>query len=231
MSYLQGDDGFKGRMRVVCIADLQSQAPLIRPSLIPKGDILLVAGDLGGWGDIDEIIKFDEWIGELPHKHKIIVAGNHDICLENIDGHYVFRNCIYLENELVEIEGLRIYGSPLSDMNTLYYRTRFNAFSHPLYVTKSCEDIPDNLDFLITHGPAVGLLDKTVGGLSVGSKELRKAVLTKKPKYHVFGHIHEAYGKLEYDSTTFINAALCSERNQLFSINDHLYHDPIVIDL
>lgn len=68
--------------------------------------------------------------------------------------------------------------------------------------------IPENTDVLITHGPPHGILDQTVRGkLHVGCQELLEAVYRIKPKLHLFGHIHEARGKIEYDGITFMNAS------------------------
>ena len=33
-------------------------------------------------GEKQEVEKFNEWLGTLPHMHKIVVAGNHDIAFD-----------------------------------------------------------------------------------------------------------------------------------------------------
>jgi len=33
-------------------------------------------------GEEKEIRDFDAWLGELPHKHKIVICGNHDLSFE-----------------------------------------------------------------------------------------------------------------------------------------------------
>jgi Icc-related predicted phosphoesterase len=67
---------------------------------------------------------------------------------------------------------------------------------------------------LLTHGPPAGILDTTLGGQQVGCADLREAVLKIRPKLHVFGHIHEAYGIQEQDGIRFINASSCNLRYQ-----------------
>jgi Icc-related predicted phosphoesterase len=218
-------------MKVVCIADLQAQCWTVDPKLIPEGDMLIVAGDLGGFGTTDEIEEFNDWLGVLPHKYKIVVAGNHDECLIIEDGHKLITNGTYLEDELVEIEGLRIYGTPASTMNELLVYGRFCAFAQPSYLEQSAAKIPDNLDILIAHGPAYGILDKLKDGRSVGSKPMRQAILDKKPKYFICGHIHESHGIEEVFNTTHVNAAICSEYNQMLNTKGDLYFQPIVLDL
>jgi len=69
---------------------------------------------------------------------------------------------------------------------------------------------------LITHGPPSGVLDKSsVTKESVGCEELRRVLNSgrlNKLKFHIFGHIHGAYGTDAYPQVTFINAATCNER-------------------
>ena len=83
--------------------------------------------------------------------------------------------------------------------------------------------IPRGTDVLITHSPPRGILDATAYH-SLGCEELSKRVAIVRPRLHVFGHIHEAYGQVELDGTTFVNAAIC----------DAAYDEiraPVVIDL
>jgi len=61
--------------------------------------------------------EFNRWLGELPHKHKIVIAGNHEMSLDSLKRRpeeikALFTNALYLQDEEVNIEGLRIYGSP-----------------------------------------------------------------------------------------------------------------------
>jgi len=77
--------------------------------------------------------------------------------------------------------------------------------------------IPLDTDILITHGPPYGILDLTRRKEHVGCKALYERVQLIKPKLHVFGHIHESYGRQQDDeqkSTIFVNAATCNIRYQ-----------------
>lgn len=52
--------------------------------------------------------------------------------------------------------------------------------------------IPDDTDILVTHTPPVGHGDLCCTGVRAGCVELLTTVQQRvKPKYHVFGHIHE----------------------------------------
>ena len=67
-------------MKIVCISDTHN---LHRKTNIPNGDMLIHAGDFTNIGEKEIIIDFNNWLGNLPHKYKIIVAGNHDLFFEN----------------------------------------------------------------------------------------------------------------------------------------------------
>lgn len=53
--------------------------------------------------------------------------------------------------------------------------------------------IPNDTDILVTHTPPLGHGDLCSSGVRAGCVELLNTVrLRVKPKYHVFGHIHES---------------------------------------
>ena len=51
---------------------------------IPDGDILIHAGDFTRCGHLQEVRDFNTWLGTLPHKHKIVIAGNHELSFDQI---------------------------------------------------------------------------------------------------------------------------------------------------
>lgn len=200
-------------MKVVCISDthLRHQRSNI---VVPDGDLLIHAGDATFRGSKREILAFNEWFAALPHKHKIFVAGNHDWSFEKAN--QLARNCLaphitYLQDSEVTIEGVRIYGSP--------WQPEFCdwAFNLPrgAALKEKWDKIPAGIDILVTHGPAMGHGDMTDRGEPVGCEELTIAIQRVKPKYHVFGHIHHAYGRYDLEEnmngTIFINASICDE--------------------
>ena len=67
------------KLRIVCISDTHGMHRML---LVPPGDVLIHAGDITMRGEEDKIKDFDAWLGELPHKHKIVICGNHDFCFE-----------------------------------------------------------------------------------------------------------------------------------------------------
>jgi Icc-related predicted phosphoesterase len=84
--------------------------------------------------------------------------------------------------------------------------------------------IPDQVDVLITHGPPANILDLTFLGQHVGCPQLLQRIKQIKPRLHVFGHIHEGYGREEQDSTIFVNASTCNLRYKPSQ-------PPIIVDL
>ena len=75
------------------------------------------------------------------------------------------------------------------------------------------DQIPYGLDVLITHGPPFGILDQVApGGEHLGCAELLESVEQKKPKVHLFGHIHGGAGTFERGATHFVNAAYLNEQ-------------------
>ena len=80
---------------------------------IPDADVLVHAGDISLRGRRKEIEAFNEWLGTLPHKYKIVISGNHDFEFEdNKNAREIMTNAIYLQDESVVIEGIKFYGSP-----------------------------------------------------------------------------------------------------------------------
>lgn len=117
-----------------------------------------------------------------------------------------------MENSGVEIFGIKIFGSPFADSPKTD-----GAFIIPSYSEKRktmWNIIPDDIDILITHGPPYGICDFTKKNTNSGCKYLLEQIKARiKPKYHIFGHIHEANGRVESDNITFINCAICLKKN------------------
>lgn len=74
------------KARVVCMSDTHSLTPYIKFD-IPDGDIFIHAGDFTKCGQLQEVVEFNNWIGALPHKHKIVIAGNHELSFDRTFTH------------------------------------------------------------------------------------------------------------------------------------------------
>ena len=172
---------------------------------MPDGDVLIHAGDFTMFSEsLEAVADFNDWLGGLPHRHKIVVPGNHEFFLEaDPSERSLLSNATLLINEGVEIEGLRIWGTPVNPLYGGAFGLSSAKDRKRLYA-----EIPQNTDVVISHGPPYGILDTApVSGLHQGCRELLDAVTQIRPKLHVFGHIHDAYGVFQTEHTIFINAA------------------------
>lgn len=100
---------------------------------------------------------------------------------------------------------VRIYGSPWQPE---FCGWAFNLPRGPLLAAK-WQAIPEDTDILITHGPPLDILDRNRGDERTGCADLAQHVKRVRPRLHVFGHIHDSYGTLVLDGTTFVNACAC----------------------
>lgn len=206
------------KIKIVCISDTHNRHRALE---LPQGDILIHAGDQAeGRGSLEEIVDFNNWMGELDFKHKIAIAGNHDFIFQenwSVIKNYT-SNYIYLKDEWYEAEGLKFYGSP---WQPAFCNWAFNLPRGGTELAKKWRHIPDDTNVLITHGPPFGIGDKIPGVTNAGCKLLKSRVreLTSL-KLHVFGHIHEGYGQ----EGIFVNASVLDK-------NYKLNNSPIVVEI
>jgi predicted phosphodiesterase len=179
---------------------------------VPDGDVFIHAGDFTMVGDLQRVAAFGAWVRGLPHRKKIVVAGNHDRTFEHSlaaalrklgDGR---DGLVYLQDSGVAIEGIAFWGSPWQPW---FYDWAFNLRRGPMIAAK-WSLIPETTDVLITHGPPMGILD-FVHNEHVGCADLRERVKIVRPKVHVFGHIHDGSGIATEEGTVFVNASICDE--------------------
>jgi Icc-related predicted phosphoesterase len=205
-------------MRIVCIADTHG---LHRQLEVPGGDLLIHAGDFTLYSKPPSIVSdFNAWLGSLPHRHKVVVPGNHEFILEEPRNQGAITNAIMLVDSGVEVVGLKIWGSPVTPL----YGGAFGK-SKPEDRQTLWASIPEDIDILITHTPPFAILDH---GLPSERREgcpyLFEAVFRARPRLHVFGHIHAGYGTSRTSDTQFVNCALLGE-------DGSLSRQPVVIDL
>ena len=198
-------------MKIICISDTHGEHGKLR---IPSGDILIHAGDFTNHGTIQEITSFNSWWASQPHKYKIVVPGNHDLMFEESPQQAVgllsSATAVLIHEEL-DIEGIKIFGSPhtpmFCDWSFMYEKNE---------AARIWNNIPDEIDILITHGPAYGVLDRTNRGVCAGCPVLLNRIREIKPAVHIFGHIHEAFGRFDHEDTVHINAASIHNPFQTF---------------
>ena len=210
-------------MKVVFISDTHEQHE--RLINLPEADMIIHGGDITNRGKVQEVEEFIEWFASLNYKYKVFIAGNHDFYFEKHAWYEIQEklpeSMYYLCNSGVEIEGIHIWGSPITPTfyNWAFLRDRGTE------IKREWDKIPsDNLDILITHGPPINILDLCANGDIVGCQDLLSKIEETKPKYHLFGHIHEGYGIKKNEHTTFINGSVLDE-------NYRLKNEPIVFQI
>lgn len=193
-------------MRLCIISDTHTCHKKLRN--LPDADVIIHCGDSTSMGYEHEIRDFMKWYSNLSqYKHKIIIAGNHDWLFEknlSLAKTYIPENVIYLEDNGVEIDGVKFWGTPVSKP---FYNWAFNRPEEKLALHWAA--VPDDIDVLITHSPPFAICDYVPYNQShQGSTTLYHEVINRiKPKLHCFGHIHEGNGKRKIEGITFINAS------------------------
>lgn len=206
---------------VVCISDTHNRHNQIKK--LPPADFIIHAGDFTSMGHDHEIRNFMDWFSNLnQYKHKIIIAGNHDILFEKektFAKSLIPDNINYLEDEEIIINGIKIYGSPVQlpfANGWVFNRNEYKLMWH-------WANIPNDVDILITHCPPYMIMDYSdYGSKHIGSPALYDEVLNRiKPKLHCFGHAHQMHGIKKIDETYFINATVVDNKNKY--LNDPIY--------
>ena len=209
-------------MKITFISDTHGKHNQVTSSL-PGGDLLIHAGDISSMGYKHEIQEFCKWFNSLDnYTVKVFIAGNHDFGFQKepemtkeIVGSYKWID--YLQDNFlgygVDTENyVKIYGSPWQPE---FHSWAFNLPKGGLELEQAWEEIPEDTDILVTHGPAFGYLDTIMGQHdNLGCELLTKRIKTIKPKIHVCGHIHSGRNIVFDDGTLFINASVLDEQYQ-----------------
>ena len=216
----------KDSIRVVAISDTHTMHNNLE---LPEGDILIFTGDSVANFDFDspldyQFYNFAEFLynKSFDYKHIVWIAGNHDTFLDSkyYDDSYAKKlmkmlpsNVHYLENKEINILGLKIYGTPympsrIETKNKDYLSNAFERYENER--VKIFENIPENLDILLTHCPIDGLHKDIFSGDHLLRKRLEQ--MENPPKIHCFGHSHNTFGVYERNhvkdkSTLHINSA------------------------
>lgn len=177
---------------------------------LPEADVIVHSGDFTFAGSEEEAYDFMNWFCNLPYKHKIFIAGNHDMCMygaDHIDG--LSRNVHYLYNNSVVIDGIKFYGIPMFMEDCM--DGNLDVFIN---------NIPDDTDVLITHMPPKGTCDLANYGKGPehrGNATLAELLKKLHPTCHFFGHEHDAYGKTIKENVIYSNACVVDSRYNLIN--------------
>lgn len=188
-------------MRILHLSDTHGLHRRLRD--LPAADVLVHSGDFTMAGSRDETRDFVRWLEGLPYAHKLFIAGNHDGGLYGVHPGSLPGGIHYLCHSGIEIKGVGFYGVPLfveDDLRGL--------------CASLVGQIPDGVDVLVTHQPPYGILDYA-GGVHWGSCPLAERVREVAPRYHLFGHVHDAAGVNRLGATVYANAAVVDEEYSL----------------
>jgi Icc-related predicted phosphoesterase len=153
-------------------------------------DIVICAGDavednLAG----NEYDDFIEWFASLPCKWKVFVPGNHELSFELDKAKEI--------TDIMKSKGITVLQDAIEDCDGVI----IGSISPNITIAK--EDIPKDIDILVTHYPPYGILDE-----GMGNTEILNFILHSQPKYHLFGHIHSTAGQKDiFGNTTCVNIA------------------------
>lgn len=210
-------------MRIWHISDTHGYHDLLT---IPNGiDMVIHSGDCSNprdpYNNEPEVRKFIDWFKALPIKHKVYVAGNHDTSIERglvTIADFGEAGIIYLENDYITIENVKIFGSPYTPFfNNWAFNKQRNKLERMWRLA-----IHSDCDIIVTHGPPQGVLDKSYDQSRLleccGDKSLLNRVLEIQPAYHLFGHIHNCkeivnagIQKLSNYDTLFSNGSVVTD--------------------
>ncbi len=200
---------------------------------IPKADILIHTGDFTNRGRRDEFAEFNAWLGELRARALfraiVVILGNHEWKLvlspdrsqDAADQNARCRQEDYLpelqallsnathvlEHQVVDIFGLRIFGSAWCPWSRAEDPDCTGQGAHAAAAKQRWldaghvnghrfDEIPEGIDILMTHGPPLGIFDRMELSSQSwgGSAALRRQIEIVRPKVHLFGHLHEQRG-------------------------------------
>jgi Icc-related predicted phosphoesterase len=223
---------FSKSTRIVCMSDTHGKHNDL--PFLPKGDVLVHAGDLTQNGETDSIRclsrYFETQIELLGFKQILCIAGNHDITFQpeyyektwsrhihqydSMETRKALQHCDYLEDSFTNLLGTTTRKS--SKENTVVYGSPWtpNFFSWAFNLERGealqqvWSEIPSETDILITHGPPQGRGDMTLHSGHFGCHNLLEEIQQRvRPRLHVYGHIHEGYGTSFDGHTLYVNAS------------------------
>lgn len=195
-------------MIIYALSDMHGRLPDV-----PECDICIIAGDIcpienhkleyqKEWLNT----TFRAWLKKIPAKNIIGIAGNHDMIFEKMPE--MVPNDLpwtYLWDEMVEIEGIKIYGTP--------YQKYFHGWpfmKEEWELEKLWSDMPE-CDIVVCHGPPYGAGDIVKNAGNQGSIVLAQKLENLNIKWCITGHLHENYGIHQLGNTKVANVSICDD--------------------
>jgi len=212
----------------VCISDTHNRHARLA---LPPGDVLVHCGDATNAGSLRELEAFARWWHAQPFAQKIVIAGNHDRCLDagaeletaaeeeevletrsalsqRAEALLAGPGSDYLRDSAVATRrgGFTVYGAP-------WQPAFWGAFNLPRSGLKGAwAAIPDSADVVLTHGPALGHRDFVPRVRKhVGCDLLLDELLGRvHPAVHCCGHIHEGGAGVSWQPHRGAGGGVCA---------------------
>lgn len=219
------------KLKICAISDLHGYFPTIE-----KCDILFIAGDISPYDiqfnkpKMKQWLEttFADWINSLPVERVYMIPGNHDAYLEGISKTNLnaFLNKVYPKLCYLKHEGAtyisdtgnsyKIFGTPYCHIFGNWPFMRSDD-----YMEEAFKEIPDEVDFLITHDApyCVDLQDVCLDHRRIdrrfehiGNLPLVKRLSKLKYKWMFHGHLHSSdHIPTEYCGGQVVNVSYCNE--------------------
>jgi Icc-related predicted phosphoesterase len=178
------------KIKIIHMSDNHNKYPRIDE----YADIFIHTGDFSIRGKPEDYFAFNEWLDTLKIPYKIVVLGNHELLGhfkdDGVKAKQLLTNAIVLNTEEIMIENIRFFGVQWVEDDSHSYRSMGDDVNR-------WNNIPFGIDFLLTHQPPQTVLDNPPKHW--GSITLLDAVKRSRPRYHLFGHVHQSYGNIESD--------------------------------
>ncbi|KAG9254533.1 Metallo-dependent phosphatase-like protein [Emericellopsis atlantica] len=197
------------KVRIVCISDTHNDDCT---QSLPDGDLLVHAGDMTDDGTMEELRVAYEWIAALPHKIKLVIAGNHDVGLDPDHSKFLPEALALFTSEAAAASGVHYVdrvSARLNDTISAYgnptqpdFLASSYAFTYPPYPSQQATaawasaptDPSSSCALWITHGGPLGHLDWIPIPPLRGCEVQARAVARARPVLAVFGHFHSSHG-------------------------------------
>jgi uncharacterized protein len=188
-------------MRVLAFSDLHVDLAQAERLVAAGGDADVVLG-VGDFASVHS--GLEETINALRalRAPTVLVPGNNetdDALREAVEG---WEDAVVLHGEEVEIDGMTFFGLgagvPVTPWDWSFDLTEEEAAHKLGRCPEGCA--------LAVHSPPRGHVDRSASGKHLGSVAVLDAIVVKRPRLALCGHIHEAWGqRLKIGSTEIVN--------------------------
>lgn len=191
-------------MKILAISDIHGEKRFFKSAsdLIESVDIVVISGDITSNGKIEEAEEIISAI-EKFNSNILAVHGNWDK-IEILDFLIEKGYNLHSDGKIVNNVGFfGVGGSSKTPMNTFTEYSEEDLFE---FLESGYEKVKDAEKIvMVSHTPPKNTRDRTFLGLRGGSTSIREFIINNHVELAIVGHIHEASGYVDLNSTTIIN--------------------------